>query len=174
MNNHPAHALLRLLTRRRVGAIVALLIVLGGAIALRGSYQAEATLEPSLVATDPVAQESSLPSKRGLGWLRDLNLKPDQMRKIQAIRRQSRDQINRQRQEIQQSQQDLRSLLASDASADQVREKYRQVQRGRDQLADAQFNSLLEMRQVLNPTQRRTFADRMQPRKEVNGRTPRS
>ena len=174
MNDHPTRSLLRSLMRRRVGAIVALLIVLGGAIALRASYQAEATLESSPLATDPVAQEPAVASRRGMGWLRDLDLKPDQMRKIQAIRRQSREQIDRQRREIQQAQQDLRSLLASDASADQIREKYRQVQRGRDQLADAQFDSLLEMRQVLNPAQRRKFADRMQPRRDVNGRTPRS
>ncbi|PSB16318.1 hypothetical protein C7B65_22095 [Phormidesmis priestleyi ULC007] len=173
MNDHPSR-LLKSLTLRRVGAVAALLIALGGAIALKGNHQADATLEPSLLLADPVAQDAPLPLKRGMGWLRDLDLKPDQMQKIQAIRRQSRDQIDRQRQEMQQAQQELRSLMASDASADQIREKYRQVKGVRDQLADAQFDSLLEMRQVLTPDQRRKFAERMQRRRDVNGKAPRS
>ena len=172
MNDRPSR-LLKSLTLRRVGAIVALLIALGGAIALRGSHQADATLEP-LLAIDPVAQDAPLPLKRGMGWLRDLDLQPDQMQKIQAICRQSREQIDRQRQEMQQAQQELRSLMASDASADQIREKYRQVKGVRDQLAAAQFDSLLEMRQVLTPDQRQKFADRMQRRRDFNGKVPRS
>ena len=173
MNNHSSR-LLKFLTLRRVGAIAALLIALGGAIAFRESHWVDATLEPSLLAADSISQEAPLPVKRGMGWLRDLDLKPDQMQKIQAIRRQSRDQIDRQRQEIQQGQQELRSLMASDASVDQIREKYRQVKRVREELADQQFNSLLEMRQVLTPDQRRKFAERMQRRRDVNDRAPRS
>ena len=123
---------------------------------------------------DPSAQDAPFPQKRGMGWLRDLDLEPAQMQKIQAIRRQSRGQIDRQRQEIQQTQQELRSLMASDASTGQIREKYLQVKRVREKLADTQFNSLLEMRQVLTPDQRQKFAERMQRRRDLNDRVPRS
>ena len=173
MNNHSSR-LLKFLTLRRVGAIVALLIALGGAIALRESHQADANTEPSLLMADPSAQDAPFPQKRGMGWLRDLDLEPAQMQKIQAIRRQSRGQIDRQRQEIQQTQQELRSLMASDASTGQIREKYLQVKRVREKLADTQFNSLLEMRQVLTPDQRQKFAERMQRRRDLNDRVPRS
>ncbi|MCY7323601.1 MAG: Spy/CpxP family protein refolding chaperone [Phormidesmis sp. CAN_BIN36] len=173
MNNHPSR-LLKFLTLRRVSAIVALLMALGGAIALKESHRVDATLEPSFLAADPGAQDALLPPKRGMGWLRELDLEPAQMQKIQAIRRQSRDQIDRQRQAIQQGQQELRSLMASDASADQIRGKYLQVKRVREELADTQFNSLLEMRQVLTPNQRRKFAERMQRRRDANDRVPRS
>ncbi len=173
MNNYSSR-LLKFLTLRRVGAIAALLIALGGAIALRESHQADANPEPSLLMADPGPQDAPFRQKRGMGWLRDLDLEPAQMQKIQAIRRQSRDQIDRQRREMQQTQQELRSLMASDASADQIREKYQQVKRIREKLADTQFNSLLEMRQVLSTDQRQKFAEGMQRRREFNGRVPRS
>lgn len=173
MNDYPSR-LLKSLTLRRLGAIVALLIALGGAIALRESHQADANPEPSLSMANPGAQDAPSPQKRGVGWLRELDLEPAQMQKIQAIRRQSREQIDRQRQEIQQGQQELRSLMASDASAEQIREKYLQVKRVREELADTQFNSLLETRQVLTPDQRQKFAERMHRRRDINDRAPRS
>ena len=123
---------------------------------------------------NPGAQDAPSPQKRGVCWLRELDLEPAQMQKIQAIRRQSREQIDRQRQEIQQGQQELRSLMASDASAEQIREKYLQVKRVREELADTQFNSLLETRQVLTPDQRQKFAERMHRRRDINDRAPRS
>ena len=173
MNNHSSR-LLKFLTLRRVGASVALLMALGGAIALKESQQADANPEPYSSMADSGAQDAPSPQKRGMGWLRDLDLEPAQMQKIQAIRRLSRDQIERQRQEIRQGQQELRSLMASGASAGQIREKYHQVKRVRDELSDTQFNSLLEMRQVLTPNQRRKFAERMQRRRDSNDRAPRS
>ncbi len=174
MNDHPSRSPLKSPIVRRVAAVMALLIALGGAIVLKGNHQADAKIEPSLFAIDPVAEVPTRPSQRGVGWLRDLNLTTDQMQKIQAIRRQSREQIDRQRQATQQAQQELRSLMMSDASVAQIREKYRQVKTLREQLADAQFDSLLETRQVLNADQRRKFAERMQHRREPNGREPRS
>ncbi|MCY7276763.1 MAG: Spy/CpxP family protein refolding chaperone [Phormidesmis sp. CAN_BIN44] len=173
MNDHPSRSLLKSPMIRRVAAIAALLMALGGAIALKSNHQADAKIEPSLGAIDPVAQ-SPTPLRRGMGWLRDLNLTSDQMQKIQAIRRQSKEQIHRQHQAIQQAQQELQSLMMSDAPVAQIREKYRQVKTLREQLADTQFDSLLETRQVLNADQRRKFADRMQRRRDPSDREPRS
>ncbi len=173
MNDHPSRSPLNSPLVRRIVANTALLIALGGAIVLKGNYQADAKIEPSLLAIDPVAQ-SPIPLRRGIGWLRDLNLNADQMQKIQAIRRQSKEQIDRQRQAVQQAQQELQSLMISDAPIAQIREKYRQVKTLREQLADTQFDSLLDVRQVLNPDQRRKFAERMQRRRDFNGREPRS
>ena len=174
MNDHPSRSPLKSPMIRRVAAIAALLMAIGGgAIALKANHQADDKIEPSLGAIDPVAQ-SPTSLRRGMGWLRDLNLTPDQMQKIQAIRRQSKEQIHRQHQAIQQAQQELQSLMMSDAPVAQIREKYRQVKTLREQLADTQFESLLEMRQMLNTDQRRKFADRMQRRRDPSDREPRS
>ena len=174
MNDHPSRSPFKSPMIRRVAAIAALLVALGGgSIALKSNYQADAKIEPSLGAIDPAAQ-SPTPLRRGMGWLRDLNLTADQMQKIQAIRRQSKGQIDRQHQAIQQAQQELQSLMISDAPVAQIREKYRQVKTLREQLSDTQFDSLLETRQVLNADQRRKLVDRMQRRRTPNGREPRS
>ncbi len=174
MNDRPSRSPLKSPIVRRVAVIAVLLMALGGgAIALKSNHQADANMEPSPGAIGTVPQ-SPTPSRRGMGWLKDLNLTADQMQKIQAIRRQSKEQIDRQRQAIQQTQQELQSLIAGDASVAQIREKYRQVKTLREQLADTQFDSLLETRQVLNADQRHKFADRMQRRKDPNDKVPRS
>jgi Spy/CpxP family protein refolding chaperone len=54
--------------------------------------------------------------------------------------------------------------MASTASQNQIREKYRQVETLKQQVADIKFESMLAMREVLTPEQRRQFAERKQNR----------
>jgi len=138
---------------RSFPVLTLLVLLLGGAIA-------PVTLAlPNQVPT-VVAQ-----NRRG-NIFRELNLSPEQTRQIQAIRSRYKGQIEQRQQRSRQAQQQLRSLMAGDASAEQVRQQFRQVQAARQDLAEVQFNSFLEIRAILTPQQRRKFAEIMENRRQ--------
>jgi Spy/CpxP family protein refolding chaperone len=143
---------------RPIALITAAIVAFGGAIAIAN---------PISQFSPPVAQApAELPRMGKGGWLRDLDLTPDQIEQIRQIRSQRKDQLSRQRQAMRQAMQELRQLMAGDASADQIRQKYDEVKSLRLKVADAQFDNLLAIREVLTPEQRRKFADQMQNRRE--------
>ncbi len=92
---------------------------------------------------------------------RELNLSPEQTRQIQAIRDRYQGQLEQHKRAMRQEQQQLRSLMAGNASTEQIREQFRQLQAARQTLSEVQFNSFLEIRAVLTPQQRRKFAEIM-------------
>ena len=139
----------------RIAAIAAVTLALGGAIAVAAP---RSSFSP-LIAQQPTEQ----PRMQGR-WLQDLNLSPEQTEKIQAIRNRYKDPLSQERQAVQQAQQELRRLMVGNASADQVRQQYKQVETLRSQLMATRFNSLLEIRDVLTPEQRQKFADRLEKR----------
>lgn len=95
----------------------------------------------------------------------ELNLSQDQIQRLQAIRQQYKDRIDRQKQAVEQAQQELRALMAGTGSTNDIRAKYNQVKGLRQQLADTRFESMLAMREVLNPEQRQKFVELMQNRR---------
>ncbi len=138
---------------RRIAAIAAAIVVLGGAIAIA---------RPGALFPNPIAQVSEESRERSReDWLKDLNLTPAQLQKIEAIRSRYKNDLTQQRQAVQQAQKELRAMLAGDTPADQVRQKYNEVRTLKQQLANTRFNSLLETREVLNLDQRKKFAERM-------------
>lgn len=145
---------------RRVAIIAAssVLVLVGSAAVLRAvdSQQAQS---PNPTASSPAPNR---PGKGEMGLLRELNLSADQMTKIQHIRTRYHDELKNDREAARQAQQELRTLMAGTASDDQIRDKYRQVKDLRAKAADAQFSSMLEIRNVLSPEQRQKFADRME------------
>ena len=155
---------------RYISAIIAAIVALGGAVVLANPTY---LLSGGSIAQAPAGAPPDAPNRGGPGWLRDLNLNPDQVQKIQAIRSQYKDQLAQRRQAARQAHQELRVLMAGDASTDAVRQKYNQVKTLKQELADAQFDSMLAMREVLTVEQRRQFADRMQHRRgEFKHRMP--
>ncbi|MBW4439719.1 MAG: Spy/CpxP family protein refolding chaperone [Plectolyngbya sp. WJT66-NPBG17] len=163
---------------RRVAIVVAstVMVLVGSAAVLRAVDFRQAQ------SNDAIAQAPDRPapnrSGRGeMGLMRELNLSADQMTKIQQIRTRYRDELKSDRDAARQAQQELRTLMAGTATDNQIREKFRQVKDLRAKAADAQFNSMLEIRNVLSPEQRQKFADRMEKqrggmRDRLPGRTP--
>lgn len=143
---------------RRISVFLALMLCVVGS--------AGEIVYSSSAAAQMVAQNPARPNRRpGKGnFLRELNLTPQQMQKMQAVREQYKGQIRQQNQALRQAQQTLQNLMAGTASKEQVRSQYRQVAALRQQLAELNFNSILEIREVLTPEQRRKFADLMQRR----------
>lgn len=147
---------------RRISIIAAAVIALGGAIALAN---------PATLFSNPLAQAPMERKNRSEeGWLENLNLSQEQVQKIQTIRSRYRNTLSGQRQAMQQAQKEMRELLASDASADQVRQKYSQVKALKQQHSDNRFNSLLEIREVLTLEQRQQFVERMRQERGNRGR----
>lgn len=159
---------------RYVSALIATVVALGGAVAianpsslgLRPIAQAP-TATPSPTPSSPMSPKAKEP-----GWLKDLNLSADQVKQMRAVRSQYKDKISQGRQSARQAQQELRELMAGDASEEQIRTKYGQVKTLKQQVADTQFESMLATRKVLNSEQRRTFANRMMKQRQENDRRP--
>ncbi len=140
---------------RRVGILGVLMAVLGASSAI--------ALEVPPVA-EIVAQKG--PGRGGDRWLQQLNLSQDQMQQIQAIRDRYKGQMEQRGQALRQAQQELGNLMAGTASSNDIRDKHRQVEQLRQQLAQMRFESMLEIRDVLSPDQRRQLSQMMQQRRE--------
>jgi Spy/CpxP family protein refolding chaperone len=91
-------------------------------------------------------------------------LTPEQKAKIESIRAQSKDQSTRQREAFKQAQQELQTLMASNADSNQIRDKHNQVMAIKQQLETLQFESRLAMRDVLTPEQRAQLDQLMKQR----------
>ncbi len=51
--------------------------------------------------------------------------------------------------------------MAGDASSEQIRQKYKQVQALKQQYANTRFNSMVDIRETLTPEQRQKFVNHM-------------
>lgn len=142
---------------RRVCVLASLFLCLGSTIALA---------EPRLSDQATSFQLAQRRQAREGGLLRELNLSRDQIQRMKAIRNQYKGQIEQRRQTLRQAQQELRSLMAGSASRGQIMDKFRQVESLRQQLAELQFNSMLDVREILTPEQRRKLAETLQNRRE--------
>jgi periplasmic protein CpxP/Spy len=122
-------------------------------------------IQPSLVSSPVTAQTpTNKPANKPGGWLKELNLTPQQLQQIKQIRSQSRNNLQQQKQALRQTRKELQDLMASNANKEQVQQKYNQLKILKTQIADAQFENTLAIREVLNPQQRQKFAERMYKR----------
>lgn len=140
----------------RVSVSSVLLLALGSAIALSKPN----TPFPNFVAQNLGGQKGGGQGEFKL--MEQLNLTSVQKQKLKAIYSQYKDRISQHKQAVRQSTQELRQLMVSTASTDEVRAKYQQVELVRHQLEAASFESMLAMREVLTPTQRSQFAQLME------------
>jgi Spy/CpxP family protein refolding chaperone len=143
----------------RASVLSVLVLSLGGAIAVANQN----SLLPQLVAQNPGWSKRGSPNH--LQLMQELNLTQDQQQKLKAIYSQYNNQISQRKQALRQATKEFKSLMASNASADQVRTKHREVQGLRQQLEAVSFESMLAMREVLTPAQRSQFAQRMEQRR---------
>jgi periplasmic protein CpxP/Spy len=142
---------------RSVPVIIALLLSLGSAAALPISAASCMTLAQA----DTQSSQRSRPQRKE-NWLQDLNLNKEQIQKIQVIRRQYQDRLTQQRQSVKQAQQILKDLMASgNASSEQIRQKFNQVQTLQRSLADTRMESMLAIRNVLTVEQRQKLTELM-------------
>ncbi len=153
------------LQRTALLATASLIFTMGGTFALTQSHQ-------TLAQTTPPASTNQAPPQRGDRGMRvfeQLNLSTEQSQRIQAIQEQERTGSQGLHQQLQQAHEQLRSLMASNASADQLRQQHQQVQNLKQQLDDRRFETMLSIREVLTSQQRTQLA---QLEQQHRGRGP--
>jgi Spy/CpxP family protein refolding chaperone len=142
------------------------------------SISAVAIATPKPWFSQPLAQNPNPPANRSNEevpkWIQKVNLTPAQSQRMQAISNNYRGKISESTTALRQAQLELGQMLAGDASVDSLRQKHQQVETLKQRVANLRFESLLEMREVLTPEQRRQVAENLQNRIRMrNNRPPR-
>ena len=99
--------------------------------------------------------------------MESLNLSSQQEQELQAIRQQYGEKIRPLKKQLRTNEDQLRTLMSSSASDDQIRAKQRQVSSLRQQIGGLLFESMLESRAILNMDQRKQFAEMMGERRRL-------
>jgi Spy/CpxP family protein refolding chaperone len=146
---------------RPVSTLAALVMTMGSAIVLTPPV---AVVSSAISHSIALAQLNQPKRAEARGRLKELNLSSEQIQKIRQIRSQYQGRLTQQRQAVQQAQRELKELMAGNASTEQVRQKFDQVQRLRQELSDTRMEIMLAIRKVLNPEQRQKLADLMRQR----------
>jgi periplasmic protein CpxP/Spy len=148
------------------GAAAAL--IPAGGVALTQSVLHTAAIAQSTPATED--QDKPARGDRGKRggmdkWQEQLNLSADQKAQIKKIR--SDEQLSSQglRQQMRTAFEKQKSLMTGNASDEQLRQQYRELQALRQQVADRRFDTMLKIRQILTPEQRTKAAQFMQDRR---------
>ena len=101
--------------------------------------------------------------------LEQLDLTSEQSQQIETIQAESRNQNESLQQKLQEVHAEMRSLLASDASVEQLREQQQKIQTFHQQLGDNRFETMLKIREVLTPEQRSQLGKLMAQKPEKRG-----
>jgi Spy/CpxP family protein refolding chaperone len=113
--------------------------------------------EPEKIAELPIdslaerGNNVDMPSGR---VLKQLNLSPEQLQKLKAIRDRQVTQIRDLMQQSRQANKELRDLLAGTESSDVIRSKHSQVLNLQQELRKQHFERMLAMREILTLQQR--------------------
>jgi periplasmic protein CpxP/Spy len=148
------------------------LLLAGGTAVLLpigGFALTQSVLHKTAVAESPavVAQNSPQPGsggKRGWGnkWQEQLDLSEAQKAQIQKIRDGEKSSSEGLRQQMRAAAEKQRSLMTGDATDEQLRQQYKEMQALRQQASDRRFETMLQIRKVLTPEQRAKAAQLMQ------------
>ncbi len=142
---------------RRTSVVAFSVLAMAGAVAIAA---------PAFFSTPREALAQSAPNGDREGketrWLQDLGLSPAQLQQLQSIRSQYREPLQAKREALRQEQDELRTLMTGDASADDIRRQFREVQRLRQEMAELRFESMLAAREIMTDEQRDRFAAKMQ------------
>jgi periplasmic protein CpxP/Spy len=122
------------------------------------------SVEPNLIA-----QSNRRLIRKGEGrdeLMKQLNLNSQQQQQLTAIRQKYQGQMKQLNDQLRQNQQELKTMMDGTTPANTITAKHNQVMGLRQQLDKLRFQSMLESRDVLNPDQRKQFAQLMNQRRE--------
>jgi periplasmic protein CpxP/Spy len=103
---------------------------------------------------------------RGEGWkkgdfLEKLNLTDSQKQQISSIKKDHENELKPIKDQMRIKENELRTLMAGNASNDQLRSKHQELQQLRQKMGNLHFENMLEIRSVLTPEQRSQFNSMM-------------
>ena len=111
--------------------------------------------------------------KRGMSGItkliEQLDLTSEQSEQIEAISERAKTENEALFEQLQTNRQEMQSLLASDASPEELRANHQQVQNLQQELGNNRFETMLEIREILTPEQRTQMAELMEQRKDRRG-----
>lgn len=126
-----------------------------------------------------IAQETGEPEKpnkeefkqhRREQFRQDLNLTPEQTTEIDQIWEQGKQAKQDKREEFRAAREKMKTLMAGDASEDELRAQHQTLQALRQEMGEARFENKLKIRQVLTPEQRTKMVELKQQSKGRRGR----
>ena len=94
--------------------------------------------------------------------LQGIDLSEEQSQQIEAIEEESKATADEIKQQVRSQYEEMRDLMASDASAEEIRSQYQQTRGLRQQMSDNRFETMLEIREVLTLEQRSQIAELME------------
>ncbi len=98
----------------------------------------------------------------GMGFLKELDLTPEQMEKIKAIRQEQHGQMVSLKEEVQKEKTALQEAVKSSASSNEsLTTQFKTFQASKNKLADVRFASMLKIREVLTPAQREKVREQL-------------
>lgn len=122
------------------------------------------------------ASETEKPNKeeykkrRQERFRQELNLTPEQSAEIDQIRAQGKQAKQSKREAYRSAKEKMHTLMASDASDDELRAQYQVLQDLRREKGEARFENKLKIRKVLTPEQRAKMVELKKQRKGRWGR----
>jgi periplasmic protein CpxP/Spy len=158
-----------LLSRKSI-AFSVVVFAIGSAIALtnpilNSQQMASSFWQPSVAqASKDTNPENKEEDKNR--FFEQLNLSSTQKQQMASIRQQYKPQIEQLQNKAQVAQEELFAMMAGTDPADEIREKRQEAVEARQELGDARFESMLEMREVLTPQQRQQLAKIMEERRD--------
>ena len=148
---------------QKLSILSVLLLVFGSGTALANTPNfASSNVEDSNHIQ--LAQNRPRRGQQGRGLAEALNLTDDQQQQIQSIRQSYGSQIQQKRQTLQTLRQELNDLYVTNASAEQLRDKQRELSQLREEINNLNFESFIEIREILTLEQRQQFRDFMEQR----------
>jgi protein CpxP len=146
-------------------AAVSLLLPLS-AYAARDNFGSAPRLEASssmmampIAQMPPDAPGERTEGDRGERWLQQLDLTAEQTEQIRAIKGQERSANEGLRQQMQNAHEQMKSLLAGNATAEQLRQQHNTLQALHQQMSDRRFETMLQVRDLLTDEQRARLAE---------------
>lgn len=104
------------------------------------------------------------------GLPKELNLTTQQLDQIRGIRRKNpyKEPIQRKREAMLKLRQEFLTLMAGTATTQEVRKKYREINAVKEQIANAEYEDDLEIRDILTLEQRKKWVEYIQRRSTPN------
>ncbi|MDJ0509610.1 MAG: Spy/CpxP family protein refolding chaperone [Crocosphaera sp.] len=154
--------------------ITVLTFGVGGTIALANSPQ-ETPSSLLVSETEIVTKQARNRPERGERaeqFQEILNLSDEQMQQLSAIRKKYRPQMQQLREQMRSKGEEISQMMQGNASENDLRNKHQEIINLRQQMGNLRFESMLEMRKVLNLEQRQQFVQLMQKRRRMRSSNP--
>ena len=105
--------------------------------------------------------------------LKQLDLTAEQQAKLKEIRAGQKDKIKTAHEKMKAARESLEHSLDNNTSDIDIRKKHNDLQAARTQMENLRFESLLQIRAILTPEQRKKFQDMKDDFKDRRGMKPR-